>query len=252
MDQRNREIVERQFGYEFDLSPSDFARKHNVFVARKPDPSFRFWGRSAGDILCYRGKILVRIDNDKALEDVREEFGDFPGEWFFEKDNIPTLSEILKKYGLRICNRAPFFVPSYQPEADADYKVVPPGFRWIEKEEIPSYQKDKRIVHAFGYDETDPDEIGIAYSDGDKLIAIAGVSRMAKHMWEFGVERIEKDPMYHGKGTELIHLLTNRILIEHPDVIPVYGTQFSNTTSMNTAIRAGFEIGWTELMIDHI
>ncbi|MFR6020600.1 MAG: GNAT family N-acetyltransferase, partial [Lactobacillaceae bacterium] len=29
----------------------------------------------------------------------------------------------------------------------------------------------------------------------------------------------------------------------------LYGTQFSHVQSMNVAIRAGFVLGWTELMI---
>lgn len=244
-----RELMEKQFSLEFDINKNEFKNKNNVFTCKKSDLDFRYWGRDKGDIVCYQDKVLFRFENQKVLDELKSEFKDYDGQWFFERNNLDKLSEILKKHGLKIVNRAPFFVPGQRFKMEN----LNTDFCFYGKKSIKSFKNDDRIIHSFCYDEgIDEDKIGLAYFDGVKMVAISGANRTAKYMWEIGVEKLIDEDKYHGKPSEIVHHLAARILHDNEEILPIYSTQFSHTKSMNTAIRAGFVIGWIELMIGDI
>lgn len=244
-----RELIERQFSLEFDIDKDEFRNTKNVFTCKKSDLDFRLWARFKGDIVCYQDKVLFRFENSEVLKQLQAEFSNYDGQWFFEKNNLEKLSQILKKHGLKIVNRAPFFVPGHRFKLEN----LNTDFCFYGKRSIKLFQNDERIVHSFCYDDgIDEDKIGLAYFDGIKMVSISGASRTGKYMWEIGVEKLINDEKYYGKPSEIVHHLAARILHDYDNILPIYGTQFSHTKSMNTAIRAGFVIGWIELMISDI
>ena len=102
---------------------------------------------------------------------------------------------------------------------------------------------------AFGYDPAAPDRLGIGYElDGD-LVAVAGASQNGRYCWEIGVELLDPAFRHQGIASRSVQQLTAEIQLRRQDVLPLYGTQFSHVQSMNVAIRAGFVLGWTELLI---
>lgn len=240
-------ILKTQFAYEFSIDETCLDKEKNIFVYKDSDKNHRFWGRFKGDLVCYNNKILVRLDNQEALDEIKSQFEDFPGQWFFEKDNLEILAKILKKHGLRTINRAPFFIPSKRfVEEDLDK-----NFKFLYRDDIKILKTDKRIIYSFSFEDgVDEDKIGLGYFEGNRLIALAGANSTGKYMWEIGVEKFSTAEEYKGLGGKIVRALATRIMKENPEILPIYSTQFSHINSMNTAIRAGFKLGWTELIID--
>ena len=88
----------------------------------------------------------------------------------------------------------------------------------------------------------DDDRMGLAFYDRDRLIALAGASQSGKYLWDIGLEKFSFDQKYRGIGTEMLIAISKIIKEENPAISPFTSTQFSHSRSINTAIRAGFEM----------
>ena len=108
----------------------------------------------------------------------------------------------------------------------------------IDKEDIGKFKGKSKMCFCFD----DDDRLGLAYYDGDKLIALAGASVSGKYLWDIGFEKFYFDEKYKGLGVSLLNSLAKIIRNEYKEISPITATQFSHTRSINTAIRAGFEI----------
>lgn len=240
------EIIENQFSYEFNVSKEKIRNKENIFSSRESDENFRFWANSIGNILIYNEKILVRLENELALSKIKNEFSKVSGSWFFEEENIKYLEKVLNEQHLTIINRAPFFIPkvkmNYQKEEN---------FKIYTQKEIRKISNIEDMDFIFSFEEgLYEDKIGLGYFDGEKLIAMAGANEMSPVMWEIGIMKFSNEKKYRGIGQKLLQNIT--ALIQEKNILPVYGTQFSHIKSINLAIRAGYELGWVELMIGEL
>lgn len=92
----------------------------------------------------------------------------------------------------------------------------------------------------FAFD--DDDRIGISLHDGNKLIALCGASTIGKYLRSLGIEKFYFDDKYKGLSSSIVRSLALQTKTENSSVSPIYTTQFSHTSSINTAIRAGFEM----------
>lgn len=237
-------LINTQLGLDFQLSAAELEGSQNVFVVKSPQAMARFWARDEGDIVIRGNRLLVRVTNPEALIVLKQAFGEEDGAWFLSMANLTKLTTILGGFGLKASNMGPFFVPSQ--------RFVPnlmPEMHLIEADEIPAYRANKAITMAFGYDRHYPDQLGVAYQVDGELKAIAGASQNGDACWEISVEVLDPRYRHRGIATQLVKQLTATIQSRRPDILPVYGTQFSHVQSMNVAIRAGFVLGWTELMI---
>ena len=88
----------------------------------------------------------------------------------------------------------------------------------------------------------DDDRMGLAHYDENKLIGLAGASVSGKYLWDIGLEKFSFDKKYRGLAVSLLKALSTIIKEENKDISPITATQFSHTKSINTAIRAGFEM----------
>ena len=93
---------------------------------------------------------------------------------------------------------------------------------------------------AFAFD--DDDRIGLGFYDGKDLVALAGASVSGKYLWDIGLEKFSENVKYKGLGTSILRSLSLIIKKENENISPITETQFSHTKSINTAIRAGFEM----------
>ncbi|TLF39591.1 GNAT family N-acetyltransferase [Lacticaseibacillus zeae] len=237
-------LITTQLGLDFQLSAAELEGSRNLFMAKPPQVAARFWARDEGDIVIRDNRLFVRVTDPEALTALKHAFGEEDGAWFLSMANLTKLTTILGDFGLRVSNMGPFFVPSQ--------RFVPnlmPEMHLIEADEITAYQANKAITMAFGYDRHYPDQLGIAYRIDGELKAIAGASQNGDACWEISVEILDPQYRHRGIAGQLVKQLTATIQSRHPDILPVYGTQFSHVQSMNVAIRAGFVLGWTELMI---
>ncbi|WP_203623104.1 MULTISPECIES: GNAT family N-acetyltransferase [unclassified Lacticaseibacillus] len=231
-----------QLALEFGLAPADFARPYNRFITAPPVSGARYWARDAGDLVVYQDHLYVRTTNPLVTDGIALDFNTTAGEWFFAWPHLRELERLLHRYGWQITNHAPFFLPTgtIQPPSDAHLML-------IEQADIPLFKKDKRIHEAFAFDDVDPDMLGVGYFDDGQLKVVAGANQNGRYTWEIGVEVLDPAFARQGLAVKVVQLLTAEIQRREPEMLVVYGTQFSHMRSMNVAIRAGFKVGWTEL-----
>ncbi|NLY46295.1 MAG: GNAT family N-acetyltransferase [Tissierella sp.] len=206
----------------------------------------RYWARGEGDRIFVDNRILCRTDNEELTGHLKREFEDVQGEWFGELFYLRKLENLLKNYGYEISNYAPFFNPSRTKEIPKEHES---HLTFYYGDEIKQFKEDERFQESFLYGDIDPDKIGVSYQIGDTIVGMAGANYNGKYVWEIGIEVFDG---YRGQGLApvLVSAITNRIVKENNGgIIPTYGTRFTHTKSMNVAIRSGYKIGWTELMI---
>jgi GNAT superfamily N-acetyltransferase len=83
----------------------------------------------------------------------------------------------------------------------------------------------------------------VAYVD-DKIVGIAACTDDCDSMWQIGIDVL---PEFRGKNIAsfLVNKLSHKIF--EKGKIPYYCTAWSNISSRNTAIKAGFKPAWVEI-----
>lgn len=238
--------IREQFAVDMFCTVDEIKEMNNLFVTAKPNNQMRYWARNEGAIIFSDNRLLCRTDNEELTADLKKEFQDVQAEWSGELSYLRKLEGIVKKYDYEIVNYKPFFIPNEMKEVPKEHEK---HLTFYYGKEIKQFQSDERFQESFLYGESDPDKIGVSYKVADKIVGMAGANSNGKYVWEIGIEVFEG---YRGKGlaTVLVSAITNKIIADNDgEIIPTYGTQFTHTKSMNVAIRSGYKMGWTELMI---
>lgn len=223
----------KQILNDFSISSDAYKDKNNIFTVNKAEESFLFYNKAPFSAICTEGKILMRSDNPDLIKKLREKFKEYPGAWFAEAANIRILDKILGEFGIEIDNFFPLMSFSGRETLVKDYE-----FTKIEKEGIENFKGKTKMAFAFDED----DRLGLSFYDGKDLIALAGASVSGKYLWDIGLEKFSKDPKYQGLGASILRSLSLIIRQEYKEISPITATQFSHTKSINTAIRAGYEM----------
>lgn len=223
----------RQIMNDFSIGEEEFNSKNNIFTHNNPEGDFLFYNRSDFSIICTNDKVFMRSDKPKLMEILEAIYKNYPGQWFAESVNIRKLSQILNDFDIEINNFFPLMTYGHKNIETLKY-----DFTRIEKWDIKKFNGKSKM--AFCFDESD--RLGLAYFDEDRLIALAGASVSGKYLWDIGFEKFSFDEKYKGLGVSLLNSLAKIIRNEYKEISPITATQFSHTRSINTAIRAGFEI----------
>lgn len=218
---------------DFSISERDFYSKNNILTLNKPTDDFLFHNRVEFSAICTGGKVYMRSENANLIDKLRENFQNYPGAWFAEAANIRKLDGILGEFRMGIDNFFPLMTFSDRKVGVRDF-----DFRTIGIDEIQNFKELTRMSFCFDED----DRLGLAYYDGDSLIAVAGASYSGKYLWDIGLEKFNGDEKYQGLAASLLRKLSLLIREENPDISPITTTQFSHTRSINMAIRAGYEM----------
>ena len=223
----------KQIMNDFSIGEEEFHSKNNIFTHNNPEDDFLFYNRADFSAICTSGKVFMRSENPVLINKLREKFKAYPGAWFAEADNIRNLDKILGEFGMEIDNFFPLM-------SFSDRKVLTKDFDFIriEKEDISKFKGKTKMAFAFD----DDDRIGLGFYDGKDLVALAGASVSGKYLWDIGLEKFSESPKYQGLGASILRNLSLIIRKENENISPITATQFSHTKSMNTAIRAGFEM----------
>lgn len=238
-----KHLLNQQFQIDFNCTAKEL--EQHYFTTSNSTLNARYWARNKADIVCYDNKLFVRTDNHHLTKELSNAFSNIDGEWLLEKPFFNQLVEILTSYDLVVDRVCPFFIPQHH----IDLNLVADGLTLIPQKEIIAFKKDQRIEHAFGYFKQDPDMFGIAYYEQDDLIGIAGANKNGRFTWEIGVEILNSKYSKKGLATKLVQASIATIQRKHQAILPVYGTAFSHVNSINLAIRAGCQLGWTEIII---
>lgn len=223
----------KQIMNDYSITYEEFEAKGNIFKVNKADDSFMFNDKKLFSAICTGGRIFMRSENSDLIDKLRQSFKAYPGAWFAEADNLRSLYRILGEFGIEIDNFFPLM--SF---TDRNVLVRDFAFTRIEKEDIEKFKGKTKM--AFSFDEDD--RLGLSYYDGKKLIALAGSSISGKYLWDIGLEKFSDESKYVGLATSILRSLSLIIRQENPNVSPITATQFSHTRSINTAIRAGYEM----------
>lgn len=242
-----KSLLEKQF--EIDFSATNTELQENIFTTNQSDNRFRYWAREEGSIVSYNNRIYVRTTNEQLTAELKSKYGSRQSAWLFEVPNLKDIGEILQKYDMEITRMAPFFIPKKKLSEPV---ITDERFVFISKEEIPSFKYDTRIKEAFCYSKTDEDMLGLGYYEQGELKAVCGVNNTGQYVWEIGIEILDNTLEGRGLATQMLSLLTRKIQQEFPDIVPVYGTSFSHTKSMNVAINADYKLVFSELMLGKI
>lgn len=223
----------KQIMNDYQVSPDDFKGKNNIFTVNKADESFLFYNKATFAAICTGGKVFMRSENPDLINKLKENFKEYPGAWFAEAANIRILDKILGEFGIEIDNFFPLM-------SFSDRKILVKDFAFtrIERNDIENFKGKTKMAFAFDED----DRIGLSFYDGKNLIALAGDSVSGKYLWDIGLEKFSKEPKYQGLGASILRSLSLIIRQEYEDISPITATQFSHTKSINTAIRAGYEM----------
>lgn len=223
----------KQIINDYSISPGAFKDKENIFTVNMPDESFLFYDKAPFSTICTVDMVLMRSENPDLIEELRGNFKDYPGAWFAEAANIRSLDKILGKFGIEIDNFFPLMSFSDREVPVKDFEFIR-----IEKEDISKFKGKTKMAFAFDED----DRIGLGFYNGKELVALAGASVSGKYLWDIGLEKFSESSKYQGLGSSILRSLSLIIREENEGISPITATQFSHTRSINTAIRAGFEM----------
>ena len=223
----------RQILNDFSISEEEFDYGGNIFVVNNPNDTFLFYNKSLLSIIIFNDRIFVRSNDNKLIGALKKEYMKYPGQWFTEFHNIKKLENILNHYKLKIDNFFPLMTFS-----DRDVKTRKFTFDRMDKNDIIKYKDISNMSFTFD----DDDRIGLSFHDGNKLIALCGASTIGKYLRSLGIEKFYFDKKYKGLSSSMVRSVALQIKAENSRVSSIYTTQFSHTASINTAIRAGFEM----------
>lgn len=188
MDLKLKKLIEKQLALDFGVSESSLQQSTNLFTSFVPTADSRFWARDEGDIVLYRDKIYCRTKSELLTQTLKSLYENTSGQWFLEIGNVYALNDILKPFGLKVTNIAPFFVPLTAlkhsvASNEKDLLENEGEYKWIKEEDIPYFKEDERITKAFCYDKKDPDKLGFAYYESGDLKVIAGANQNGRQSW---------------------------------------------------------------------
>lgn len=223
----------KQIMDDYSINKEDYYSARHIFSVNQVDESFMFYDKADFSDICTAGKVFMRSDDPELMEELKKNFKDYPGAWFSEAANIRKLDRILGKYNIEIDNFFPLMSFS-----DRDVSIKDFEFTRINKEDIGNFRNKTKMAFSFDKD----DRFGLSYNDGDKLIALAGASVSGKYLRDIGLEKFSFKNIYKGLAASILRSLSLLIIEENENISPITSTQFSHTRSINTSIRAGFEM----------
>ena len=218
---------------DFSITREEFDLGNNIFAVNEPEDSFLFYDKYHFSIIILSNRIIVRSKDNALINYLKSEYDAYPAQWFTEFDNVNKLESILNKYDIKIDNFFPLMTFSNRYVRTKKFE-----FTRIDKKDIQSYKDISKMPFTFDED----DRIGLSFYDNNKLVALCGASTIGKYLWSIGIEKFCFDKKYEGVSSAIVRGLALIIKSEYSDMSPIYTTQFSHTASINTAIRAGFDM----------
>lgn len=138
---------------------------------------------------------------------------------------------------MKIRNVFPVYSPKFiEKVSDAS------NFCWLNEKDFKELKKDKRYDFALTYEEG---EIGLAYKDKGKIIALLGASLEGQYFYDIGLKKYVFDSKYKKIASNLLKYFTYEVLINEKGRIPLCSTQFSHSKSINLMVNAGYRYVFT-------
>jgi len=240
----NEEILRialAQSAADMNCRPDDFKRTENVIVQSAANAGARKYLQLPFEcnLVTYGGNVVASVsaEVEKSVEKYISECEPYR---LFETPNLLVLDEELKKFGLRVCFMAEYFL------ADLNLlKILPCKYplKVLQPEEFSGLYKAE-WSNALCKDRKNLDVLAVGAFDGNELIGLAGCSADCENMWQIGVDVL---PAYRRQG--IAGALTSRLASEilNRGKVPFYCAAWSNIKSVRNAINCGFRPAWAEV-----
>ena len=173
----------------------------------------------------------------------------------FEPDFIYKLNEVLFPFERKINCMANFCLPSKnffeQKIAQNDIQIKNFSYKFFYDKEIALLYEEKGFDNALDYgsclledEKKRKDKIAVVAYIDNKIAGIAACTDDCDSMWQIGVDVL---PEFRRKNIAsfLVNHLAHKTF--EKGKIPYYCTAWSNISSRNTAIKAGFTPAWVEI-----
>lgn len=171
----------------------------------------------------------------------------------FEPDFIYKLNEILLPFGKKINCMANFCLPQNDFLDFSVSSVNLDNFecKFFYDKEIASFYNEKGFDNALDYgsclledEKKRKDKIAVVAYIDNKIAGVAACTDDCDSMWQIGVDVVKE---FRGKNIAsfLVNQLAHKIF--EAGKVPYYCTAWSNVSSRNTAIKAGFNPSWVEI-----
>lgn len=171
----------------------------------------------------------------------------------FEPDFIYKLNEVLLPFGKKINCMANFCLPQndFLNFSVSSVKQDNFEYKFFYDKEIASLYTEKGFDNALDYgsclledEKKRKDKIAIVGYIDNKIAGIAACTDDCDSMWQIGVDVVKE---FRGKNIAsfLVNKLAHKIF--EAGKVPYYCTAWSNVSSRNTAIKAGFKPCWVEI-----
>lgn len=195
-------------------------------------------------VIVVNGKLI--FTGKKSVVDVcQKRFSNKSGNWFMDAKNFRELDRILSKEGYRVKTAHPFFIP----KDDYVHEINGAEIKKYNQEKILQFKGDDRFDEAFCFSEESPDVLAVAAIIDDEIVGMAGASADSPSFWQIGIN-VNKNFEGRHIATGLVSMLKADILKK--EIVPYYGTSFSNLASQHVAAKAGFEVAWVELITERM
>lgn len=244
MDETFTRIAMEQSARDFGCRPEDFAAEDNRFLISECTEGARVYCRQPVlfEMATY-GRNAVAAGREDLIAAAREVLGDLskPHD-LFRPDSLGALDRRFREQGVTIGYATHFFLPDPAAIEACDASLPMPA-RLLGPEEFGALYLPE-FSNALSMKRPERDRLALAAYDGDRVIALAGISEDCPSMWQIG---IDVTPAYRGQGIgpALVNRLTRTVL--SGGHLPFYGASWANVCSLKTAVRAGYRTAWTQI-----
>lgn len=234
-------IALEQSAFDCSCSPSDFMQTENKVVLSKKSPKARAYLQLPFEcgLVSYGNNIVAQV-SERLFDEVSAYINKYAPEHCFETPNLYVLAEALKKYDLKICFMAEYFLPDINllKPLTCDYQM-----KTLHPKDFENLYSDK-WSNALCRERKQLDVIAIGAYENDNLIGLAGASADCEKMYQIG---IDVAPQYRKKG--VASALTSRLALEiiAMEKVPFYCAAWSNIKSVRNALKCGFRPAWAEI-----
>jgi RimJ/RimL family protein N-acetyltransferase len=239
-----KRIAMEQSAIDLNCDIEDFMGQKNKVVLSKINAGCKKYYKQPHfcQFACYGNALVASVDEQ--VEEFMTSFVDkHLGFRCFDMPQLNLLNAEFNKYNKCIGMIAEYFLPdiTYNRNGNPDFDL-----KILIDDEITSLYDDDRFHMALGYncESERRDMIAVVGYKNGEIIGVAGASNDSSTMWQVGIDVI---PAFRGKGVAsvLTKVITDEILKQ--DIVPFYGTAWSNIASKNTAINSGYKSAWVEL-----
>jgi RimJ/RimL family protein N-acetyltransferase len=239
-----KHIAAKQSAIDLNCSIEDFFQQKNKVVLSQLNAGCKKYFEQPHfcQFACYGNSLVASVD--KRIEEFMTSFvSKHLGFRCFDMPQLNILNTELNKYKKCVGAIAEYYLPDITKarEVNLDFDI-----KILIGDEITKLYDDDRFHMALSYscESERRDMIAVVGYKNGEIIGVAGASNDSATMWQVGIDVI---PNFREKGiaSVLTKIITNEIL--KLDIVPFYGTAWSNIASKNTAISSGYKSAWVEL-----